>query len=120
MPNNNTNPKEFPKEVSILPLRDTVVFPSSLVPLLVGIKRSVKLINDSLERDRIVGLATMKDSSIQEPGPDQIYKIGTLAKVDRVKRDAENNLHVMVQGLERFRIVWLKGRYSAESRPGTR
>ncbi|MFC1883995.1 endopeptidase La [Thermodesulfobacteriota bacterium] len=105
MPNDNsTNIKEFSKEISILPLRDTVVYPSSLVPLLVGIKRSVQLINDSLEGDSIVGLATMKDSSIQEPGPDQIYKVGTLAKVDRVKRDSENNLHIMVQGLERFRI----------------
>ena len=96
--------KDYTGEIPILPLRDTIVYPLSVVPLLVGIERSVKLVNDALEGDRIVGLAAMRDSSVEEPGPDRIYEVGTLARVDRVKRDAENNLHVMVQGLERFRI----------------
>jgi ATP-dependent Lon protease len=106
---NDIKIRDFPEEVSILPVRDMVVYPLSVVPLLVGIKRSVKLVNDAMEGDRIIGLAAMKDSSLEEPGPDRIHSVGTLARIDRVKRDSENNLHVMVQGLERFRVDhWLE------------
>lgn len=110
MPKENAyNSKDISREISILPLRNTVVYPLSIVPLLVGIKRSIKLVEDALEDDHVIGLATMKDSSVEEPQPGQIYEIGTLAKIDRVRRDSENNLHIMVQGLERFRIDhWLE------------
>ncbi|MBN1849149.1 MAG: endopeptidase La [Deltaproteobacteria bacterium] len=101
---NDFNIKDFPNEISILPLRNTVVYPLSIVPLLVGIKRSVKLVTDALEGDHIIGLVTVKDGSVEEPQPNQIYEVGTLVKVDRVRRDTDNNLHIMVQGLERFRI----------------
>ncbi len=106
---NAYNIKDISREISILPLRNTVVYPLSIVPLLVGIKRSIRLVEDALKDDHVIGLATMKDSSIDEPQPGQIYEIGTLAKIDRVRKDPDNNFHIMVQGLERFRIDhWLE------------
>jgi ATP-dependent Lon protease len=105
------NPKimeDIPKELPILPLRNTVAFPRLLLPLAVGIPRSVKLIEDAMGGQRLAGLLTMKDPSVEEPMPGQIYEIGTVAKIHRIIRNPDDNLHVVVEGLERFRIDhWL-------------
>ena len=101
---NDYNIKDIPEEIPILPLKNTVVYPLSIAPLLVGIKRSVKLVEDALEGDHIIGLAAVKDGNVEEPQPGQIFEVGTLARIDQVKRDSDNNLHIMVQGLERFQI----------------
>jgi ATP-dependent Lon protease len=105
------NPKileDIPQELPILPLRNTVAFPRLLLPLAVGIPRSVKLIEDAMGGQRLVGLLTMKDPSVEEPMPGQIYEIGTVAKIHRVIRNPDDNLQVVVEGLERFRIDhWL-------------
>jgi ATP-dependent Lon protease len=98
----------IPKELSILPLRNTIAFPFSILPLAVGIPRSVKLVEEALEKDRLIGLLAMKDSSIEEPEPGQIYEIGTVAKVHQVHRMPDNGLQVIVEGIERFRVKhWL-------------
>ena len=99
---------DIPNELPILPLRNTVAFPFSMVPLTVGIPRSVKLVNDALKGDRLIGLVSMKHPEIEEPLPGQTYEVGTIAKVEHVTRSDDNNLQVIVQGIERFRIeYWL-------------
>jgi ATP-dependent Lon protease len=76
---------------------------------MVGVPRSVKLIEDALEGDRIIGLLTMKDPSIEEPQPGQIFEVGTVAKVYRVSKAPDDTLQVIVHGLERFRVEhWLE------------
>ena len=98
----------IPSDLPILPLRSTVAYPLSLLPLVVSIPRSVKLIEKSLEGNRLIGLLTMKDASIEEPGPGQIYETGTVAMVYHVKEAPDKTLQVVVQGLERFRVEhWL-------------
>jgi ATP-dependent Lon protease len=97
-----------PTELPVLPLRNTVAYPFSMLPLVVGIQRSVKLVKDALKGDQLVGLVAMKDSSIEEPQPGQIYETGTVAKVYNVVKGADTTLQVIVQGLERFRVEhWL-------------
>ena len=92
----------------ILPLRNTVAFPFSMVPLSVGVPRSVKLIEDALKGDRLIGLVGMKHPEIEEPLPGQTYEIGTVAKVEHVTRAADKSMQVIVHGLERFTIdYWL-------------
>ena len=99
---------KIPKELSILPLRNSVAFPFSVIPLGVGIPRSIKLVEDALEGNRTIGLVAMKDSSIEEPQPGQVYEIGTVAKVHQMHRAPDKSLQVIVEGLERFRIErWL-------------
>ncbi len=99
---------DIPNELPILPLRNTVAFPFSMVPLTVGIPRSVKLVNDALKGDRLIGLVSMKHPEIEEPLPGQTYEVGTIAKVEHVTRSDDNSLQVIVQGIERFRIeYWL-------------
>jgi ATP-dependent Lon protease len=100
--------KRIPEELPILPLRNTVAFPFSALPLVVGIPRSVKLVKDAREGDRLIGLLTAKDPSVEEPGPGQIYETGTVAKVYHMVKAPNDTLQVVVQGLERFRVEhWL-------------
>jgi len=91
-------------EIPVLPLRNVVAFPFGIIPLAVGIPRSVKLVEEALAGDRLIGLVAMKQPEIEEPTPDQIYSIGTVALIHRVIRTEEDSLQVIVQGLERFEI----------------
>jgi ATP-dependent Lon protease len=94
----------LPEELPILPLRNTVAYPFSMLPLVIGIPRSVKLIEDAMEGNRMIGLVLSKDGSIDEPTPGQVHEIGTVAVINRVVRAPNDNLNVVVQGLERFRV----------------
>jgi ATP-dependent Lon protease len=101
----------IPDELPILPLRNTVAFPLSMLPLSVGIPRSVQLIEDALKGERLIGLVAMKYPEIEEPLPGQTYEVGTVAKIEHVTRSADNSLQVIVHGLERFRVdYWLADR----------
>ncbi|MGC8839093.1 MAG: endopeptidase La [Anaerolineae bacterium] len=97
--------KRIPEVMPILPLRNTVAFPFGILPLAVGIPRSVKLVEDALAGDRLIGLVAMKRPDLEEPMPDDIYSVGTVAIIHRVIRVDEGNLQVIVQGLERFKVV---------------
>lgn len=94
----------IPEVLPILPLRKVVVFPLSFLPLSVGQARSVKLIEDAAVGDRVIGLVAMRDPEIEEPGPDEIYEVGTAAQIHRMVKGSDGNIGIFVQGLERFRI----------------
>jgi ATP-dependent Lon protease len=94
----------LPRDISILPLRNTVAYPHSVLPLIVGVHRSVKLIEAAAKGDGIIGLVASKDGSIEEPNPGQTYEVGTLAKIERVVQESGDTLQIVVRGLERFRI----------------
>ncbi|MFH1490935.1 MAG: endopeptidase La [Pseudomonadota bacterium] len=102
--------ENIPDELPILPLRNTVVFPFTVIPLAVGTPRSVKLIEDALKSETPIGLLATKDPSIEEPQPGQIYEIGTIVKIIRpVLGSNGENLQLLVQGMERFRVEhWLE------------
>jgi len=79
------------------------------MPLVVGIPKSIKLVDEALKGDGIVGLVAMKDPSIEEPKPEEVYEFGTIAKLDSVNRGSDKSLQVIVQGLERFRVErWIE------------
>ncbi len=102
---NSTDQKvKIPEELPILPLRNTVAFPYSVLPLAVGVPRSVKLIEDAIQGDHLIGLVSMKYPEIEEPQPGQVYEVGTVAKVERVMRSPDKTLQVIVQGIERIKI----------------
>jgi ATP-dependent Lon protease len=99
----------IPEELPILPLRNTVAFPFTVMPLAVGIPRSVKLIEEAVEGNRLIGLVAMKDPSIEEPMPGEVYEVGTVAIIQRVAKASDGSLQVVIQGLERFKIErWLE------------
>lgn len=106
--NQNEHAVRIPSDLSILPLRNTVAFPFSVLPLLVGVSRSVRLVEEMVKKDGIIGLVASKDGSVEEPQPGQVYEVGTAVKIDRVTRSSGGTLEVVVRGLERFRIEhWL-------------
>ncbi len=91
--------------VSILPLRNTVVFPSSVVPLVVERPGSIQLIDDALAEDRVIALVALKNPDVKDPEPSDLYGVGVLAVVHRMARDREGAvLRLIVQGLDRVRI----------------
>ncbi len=101
--------ENLPEQLPILPLRNTVAFPGTVLPLAVGIERSVKLVQEAFQGDRLVGLVAMRDPKIKEPKPGQTYEVGTIARLDHVSGNAENGLQVIVRCLARFRIEYWIG-----------
>ena len=97
--------RRIPEELPILPLRNTVAFPYIVMPLAVGIPRSVRLIEDVDRGNRVVGLVAMKDPTVEIPSTSQVYQVGTAAILHRVMRSDDGTLTVFIQGLERFRVV---------------
>jgi ATP-dependent Lon protease len=92
--------------VPILPLRNSVLFPMSVVPINVGRPRSVRLVEDLLGRDRaLVGIVSQKNPELDEPTFRDLYDIGTLARVVKVIRLGQSNYSVVLNGLGRFRIT---------------
>jgi ATP-dependent Lon protease len=94
----------LPDELAILPLKDTVVYPFAVTPLGVGRERSIRLIDEVMRGPRLVGLVAQKDSEVEEAGPDDCYRIGTVARIARLLRVPDGTVQIIVQGLERISI----------------
>lgn len=109
-PDEQTTPlTTVPSTLPILPLRNTMAYPFSLMPLGIGLPRSVQLVEDAMRTDRLVGLVAIPDRTIEVPGPDQVYETGTLATIQNASRTPDGNFQIVVQGMERFRIAeWLE------------
>ena len=90
----------------ILPLRNSVVFPASVVPINVGRPRSVRLVEDLVGHERaVVGIVSQRDAEVDEPRFEDLYEIGTVARVVKVLRLGPSNYSVVLHGLARFRIA---------------
>ncbi|MGD8445335.1 MAG: LON peptidase substrate-binding domain-containing protein, partial [Desulfobacterales bacterium] len=101
--------EDIPQDLPILPLRNTVAFPFMILPLSVGVPRSIKLVEDTMHGNRLVGLVASKDPELDEPVPGQTYTVGTVARVLRVVRGSDKDLQMVVENLERFKILhWQK------------
>ena len=94
----------IPDQIPILPLRGTVLYPELILPIMVGRKRSVKLIDDAMEKDRIIGVVTQKRSETEDPREDELHRIGVGALILRMIREMDGSQRVIVQGLSRIRI----------------
>lgn len=98
--------QNIPAELPILPLRGLVVYPETAVPLSVGQPRSVKLVDDVMAgEDRLIGLVASKNPENETPGPEELYRVGTVANVHRLFRAPDDTIRLLVQGVVRFRIV---------------
>ncbi len=96
---------EFPEEIPILPLRGLVVYPETAVPLTIGQPRSIRLIDDVMANDdRLIGLVASRKPELETPGPDDLYRVGTVATVHRLFRAPDGTIRLLIQGTRRFRI----------------
>ena len=101
-----SRPPNIPEELAILPLFNVVIYPQTVVPLAVGQDQSIKLIDEAVLSERMIGLVTLKN---EQERPDPItaadfYEIGTAALVHRLLRLPDNTLRVAVQGVARIQI----------------
>jgi ATP-dependent Lon protease len=94
----------FPEVLPILPLRGVVVYPNTAVPLTVGQARSVRLVDDVVGGDKLVGLVAALDPEKETPGPGELYQVGTIATVHRLLRAPDGTVRLLVQGMKRFRL----------------
>src|SRR5512136_961100 len=92
-----------PNELPILPLRGTVLYPDLILPIMVGRKKSVKLIDDAMDSDRIIGVITQKRSEIEDPKEIDLYSVGVAALILRMIRELDGSQRVIVQGISRIR-----------------
>lgn len=98
------NREELPQTLPILPLRNTVLFPGVVIPITAGRDASIKLINEANNSDKIIGVVSQKDSSVENPGAKDINKLGVVAKILRVLKMPDGNTTVIIQGKKRFAI----------------
>lgn len=94
----------FPSELPILPLRGTVAFPFIIMPLSIGVPRSVSMIRAAIKDNSLIGLVVSKEPENEEPSPEQLYETGVVARIHRVVRGENDSLQVIVQGIERFKV----------------
>jgi ATP-dependent Lon protease len=85
-------------------LRGTVLYPDLILPIMVGRKRSVKLIDDAMDSDRIIGIITQKRSEMEEPKETDLYSVGVAALILRMIRELDGSQRVIVQGISRIRV----------------
>jgi len=95
---------DIPYQLSILPLRDTVVYPFIIVPLQVSRPKSLRLIDDAMIGDKIIGLFAQRDSKTDDPDLKDIYQFGTAARIIKKLKMPDDSIQIFVQGIERIRI----------------
>lgn len=98
------NTESVPESLSILPLRNTVLFPGVVIPITVGRDKSIKLIKDAYKADKIIGVVAQKDVSIEDPGFNDLNRIGTVAYIIKMLRMPDGNTTVIIQGKKRFQL----------------
>ena len=94
----------YPDILPILPLRGVVVYPQTAVPLTVGQPRSIKLVDDVVAADKLVGLVAATNPELETPGPTDLYRVGTIATVHRLLKAPDGTIRLLVQGMDRFRL----------------
>ena len=96
--------ENLPKTLPILSLRNTVLFPGVVIPITASRDKSIQLIKDANNFNKLVGVVAQKNEKVEDPKPNQIYKIGTVAKILKVLQMPDGNTTVIIQGKKRFEI----------------
>ena len=95
---------QIPSTLAILPVRGFVIFPGTVLPLTIGRAGSVKLLDETLPANKIIGLVTQRDENKEEPQPQDLYPVGSAAIVLKLLRQADDQVVIVVQGLRRFAL----------------
>ena len=96
--------QEIPEELPMMAVRDVVVFNYMIIPLFVGRPASIAAINESMLKDKLLLLVTQKDPTVDEPGADDVYRVGMVSMVMRTLKLPDGRLKVLVQALSKAKI----------------
>jgi ATP-dependent Lon protease len=103
-------PVEIPDTLPILPLRNSVLFPGAIIPIDVGRRKSVRLVEDAIAKERpVIGILTQKDARTEDPGSGDLYMVGCAARILKVIKLAKDNFSVILQGVSRFEVSTFDG-----------
>src|SRR5215468_9727545 len=97
--------KSDTRRLPMMPIRDVVIFPHMMTPFVVGRETSVRALEEALAADRKIFLATQHDASVDEPRPDEIYPVGTVANIVQSLKQSDGNIKVLVEGIERGKVL---------------
>ncbi|MGB2592637.1 MAG: endopeptidase La [Candidatus Acidiferrum sp.] len=100
-----TREKQDLKRVPMMPVRDMVIFPQQMTPFIVGREASVRALEEALAGDKKIFLSTQHDASVDDPKPEEIYAVGTLANIVQSVKLPDGNIKVLVEGVERARAL---------------
>ena len=100
-----TDDTVIPKELPLLPLRNTVLFPGVVIPITVGRDKSIKAIAESYKTDKLVGVLSQKDSNIEDPGTGDLVTVGTVAKIIKLIKMPDGGTTAILQGKKRFSLL---------------
>ncbi|MDO9066733.1 MAG: LON peptidase substrate-binding domain-containing protein, partial [Chloroflexota bacterium] len=98
------NGPRIPRELPVLPMREAVVYPEIVAPLLVGTGRGAKLVDDAVMGDRVIALVAQRNEDAEEATPDDLYQIGTAVVIHRLLKSPDGSVRLIVQGIERIKI----------------
>ncbi|WP_318312493.1 endopeptidase La [Flagellimonas crocea] len=98
------NKESLPETLPVLPLRNTVLFPGVVIPITAGRDKSINLIKDANNGSKTIGVVSQKDEAVENPGPEDINTVGTVARILRVLQMPDGNTTVIIQGKKRFKI----------------
>src|SRR5512141_1959633 len=93
------------RRLPMMPIRDVVIFPHMMTPFVVGRESSVRALEEALAGDKKIFLATQHDASVDEPRPDEIFSVGTVANIVQSLKLPDGNIKVLVEGVERGKVV---------------
>ena len=99
--------EELPEVLPILPLRNTVLFPGIIIPITVGRSKSIKLAQKYSRNNEPIGVVTQKENEVEEPTIDDIYKVGTMARILKYISMPDGSVTIIVQGIKRFSVLEL-------------
>jgi ATP-dependent Lon protease len=100
----NADDTSIPDELPLVPLRNTVLFPGVVIPITVGRDKSIKAVNEAYKTDKMVGVLAQKDSNTEDPQPEDLVSIGTVAKILKLIKMPDGGTTVIIQGKSRFRL----------------
>ncbi|MEK2647270.1 endopeptidase La [Bdellovibrio sp. BCCA] len=95
---------EIPQSLPMLPVRDIVVFPYMIIPLFVGRDASIRSVEEALAKNRLIFLASQKDITEENPSPDNIYTVGTVAMIMRMRKLSDGRVKILIQGVAKGRV----------------
>lgn len=99
--------ESVPAKLPLLPLRNMVLFPGVVMPITVGRDKSIRLIRDVQEKGKIIGVVAQKDAEVEDPHPEDIYSVGTVARILKTLRMPDGSTTVIIQGKRRFIIEYV-------------
>jgi ATP-dependent Lon protease len=97
-------PEDLPEELSILPIKNTVLFPGVVIPITVARQKSIRLIKKAYQGNRIIGVLAQKNKQAEEPGMEDLYRFGTVARIIKMLVLPDGNTTIIIQGKNRFLI----------------